>query len=219
MHELFGTQAIPVVLTEEADAGQPAGALEPVKVVKLPLGAGAEILADLKVAGEPVDAALKTAVDAAGATVLDRFTLQELSTLKSPEPRDDQAGDPCAGHAGGRDIGIGGIGPASVAFLAALPVQPRKLPDGLLHGHADLAGGMQTQQGVLGVGIIARPSAFGLGVAPRAGPVLRVTGLDLGLLKPVDVGRDPDRVFGGVGRRVDHRLQRDRVGAVQVARA
>ena len=128
VHELFGAQAIPVVLTEEADARQPAGAFQAVEVVELPLLAGAEVLADLKVAGQPVDAALKVSVDAARAAVLDRFALQELAALKSPEPRDDQARDPRTGHACGRDIGIGSVGPASVAFLAALPVARAKAP-------------------------------------------------------------------------------------------
>ena len=119
-------------------------------------------------------------------------------------------------------VGLGrveGVRPAPVAFLAALPVAARQLPDGRLHGNADFTGGMQPQQGVLGVGIIAGPAALRLGVAPRAGPGLRVTGLDLGLLEPGDVGSDPQLVLGRVGRRVDHRLQANRIGAVQVVGA
>ena len=131
---------------------------------------GAEVLSDLKMAGQPVDAALKVPVHAAGAAFLDRLALKELAALKSPEPRDDQAGDPGAGHAGGRVIGIGSVSPASVAFLAALPVAARQLPDGLLHRNADLAGGVQPQQGVLGVRIVAGPAPLRLGVAPRARP-------------------------------------------------
>ena len=62
VHQLLGAQAIPVVLTEEPDAGQPAGPLEAIEVVELPLLAGAEVLADLEVAGQPVDPALEVAV-------------------------------------------------------------------------------------------------------------------------------------------------------------
>ena len=187
VNELFGAQAIPVVLTEEPDARQPAGALQTVEIVELPLVAGAEVLADLKVAGQPVDAALKASVDAPRAAFLDRFALEELAALESPEPGDDQARDPGAGHACRRDVRIGSVSPASVAFLAALPVAARELPDGLFHGHADLAGGMQPQQRVLRVRIIAGPAPFRLGVAPRARPVLGVAGLDLGILEPFDV--------------------------------
>ena len=50
VHQLFGAQAIPVVLTEEPDAGQPAGTLQTIEVVELPLLPGAEVLSDLKVA-------------------------------------------------------------------------------------------------------------------------------------------------------------------------
>ena len=57
MDQLLGAQAIPVVLAEEPDAGEPAGALQAVEIVELPLLAGTEILADLEVAGQPVDPA------------------------------------------------------------------------------------------------------------------------------------------------------------------
>ena len=44
---------------KNADAGQPAGPLQAVKIVKLPLLAVAEILPDLEVVGEPVDSGLE----------------------------------------------------------------------------------------------------------------------------------------------------------------
>ena len=47
--QLFGAQAIPVVLAEETHAGQPPGALEPVKVIDLVLLAVAEILVNVEV--------------------------------------------------------------------------------------------------------------------------------------------------------------------------
>ena len=47
--ELLGAVAIPVVLAEEADAGEPAGPLQAVEVVVLPLLADGEVLADAEV--------------------------------------------------------------------------------------------------------------------------------------------------------------------------
>ncbi len=46
--QLFGAQAIPVVLAEEPHAGEPPGALESVKVIVLPLLAVADILVDVE---------------------------------------------------------------------------------------------------------------------------------------------------------------------------
>ena len=71
MHQLLGAEAIPVVLTEEANAREPAGTLETVQVVELPLMAGAEVLSDLKMAGEPIDASLEASIHASRAALLD----------------------------------------------------------------------------------------------------------------------------------------------------
>ena len=76
--ELLGPQAIPVVLAEEPQPAQPAGPLQAVKVVELPLLAVAVVLADLEVVGHPVDPALEAGADAPLAAVLDRLALEEL---------------------------------------------------------------------------------------------------------------------------------------------
>ena len=112
--------------------------------------------------------------------------------------------------------GIGGVGPAPVNLLAAFPVGARQGPDLGLDGHAGLAGGVQAQQGVLRVGVVAVLAALEVGVGPRAGPVDGVAGLDLGALQPVDVGGDPQPVALGVGGGEDHGLEPDGVGAAQV---
>ena len=54
--QLLGPEAIPVVGAEESDAREPAGTLKPVEIVELPLLAVADVLLDLEVAGQPVDA-------------------------------------------------------------------------------------------------------------------------------------------------------------------
>ncbi len=119
--ELLGPFAIPVVVAEEADAAEPAGPFEAVEVIVFPLLAGAEVLADLEVGGDPANAGLEVGVGRALAAVLDAVVADE--PLGPPEPleaADDQAGDPRAGHAGGRAVGgVGGVGPAPVALLVA----------------------------------------------------------------------------------------------------
>ena len=66
-------------------------------------------------------------------------------------------------------------------FWPLLPVAPRQGPDLGLDRHADLAGGVQAQQRVLRVRVVAVLRALEVGVGPRAGPVDRVAGLDLGV--------------------------------------
>ena len=60
--ELLGPQAVPVVLAEEADAREPAGPLQAVEEIVLPLLAHGEVLADAEVGRQPVDAALEVGV-------------------------------------------------------------------------------------------------------------------------------------------------------------
>ena len=74
--QLFGTQAIPVVPAEETQAGQPPGPLEPIKVVDLPLLAMPEILANVKVARQPVDATIQEGIECSLAAVMDRLALK-----------------------------------------------------------------------------------------------------------------------------------------------
>ena len=76
VHQLLGAQAIPVVLAEEADAPQPAGPLQAVEIVELPLLAAAVILAHLEVVGHPVDPALEAGTDGPLAAVRDHLALK-----------------------------------------------------------------------------------------------------------------------------------------------
>src|SRR5262249_37744497 len=92
-HELPGSQPVPVVGAEEPDTRQPPGSLQAVEIIELPLLAGAEILADVEVPGQPVDASLQAPADSALAAVLDLLALEELLPLEPPEAGDDQAGD------------------------------------------------------------------------------------------------------------------------------
>ena len=73
VHQFFGAQAIPVVSAEKTHARQPAGPLQAIEIVKLPLLAVAEVLADLEVVGQPVDSRLELGVDSPLAAVLNRF--------------------------------------------------------------------------------------------------------------------------------------------------
>ena len=58
MDQLLGAQAIPVVLAEEAHAGQPAGPLEAVEVVESSTaGRAPKFWLTVEVGGQPVDAA------------------------------------------------------------------------------------------------------------------------------------------------------------------
>ena len=120
--------AIPVVLAEEPDAGEPAGALQAVEIVELPLLAGTEILADAEVVGQPVDPRLEAAVDTPLAAVLDPFALKELLALEPPQSGDDQAGDPRAGHARGRIARVGRVGPARRRVSGSLPSRIAPVP-------------------------------------------------------------------------------------------
>ena len=83
VNELLGAHAVPVVLAEKAQAGQPAGPLQAIKIVELPLLAVAEVLADLEVVGQPVDARLELGIDAPLAAVLNRFALKEFLALET----------------------------------------------------------------------------------------------------------------------------------------
>ncbi len=121
VHQFLGAHAVPVVRAEVADAGQPAGALESVEVVELPLLSAAVVLADLEVAGQPVDPHRQLGIGPALAAVLDLVVLEVLLALVAAQPADDQAGDARAGHAGGGGGRIGGIGPAPVAASASAP--------------------------------------------------------------------------------------------------
>ncbi len=84
MDQLLGAQPIPVVLAEEPDARQAAGTFQSIEIVELPLLAAAEVLADVKVAGKPVDSALDVPVHASLAAVLNRFSLEEFLSLVAP---------------------------------------------------------------------------------------------------------------------------------------
>ena len=158
--QFLGAEPIPVVLAEEPNARESAGAFQAVEIVEFPLLAAAEILTDLEVAGQPVDPGLEVAVDSSFSAVLDRLALEKLLALEPAEPRDDQAGDPRAGHARGRVVRIGSIGPTAVVLLASLPVGARQFPDGRFHGNTRLAGGVQTEKCVLRIRIVTGPGAL-----------------------------------------------------------
>ena len=86
--QLLGAQAIPVVLAEETDAGEPPGPLESVEIIVFPLLAMAEILVDVEVVGQPVDASQQD-----GRRIrplpqsMDRVALEVFEALKSPRAR------------------------------------------------------------------------------------------------------------------------------------
>ena len=86
-HDLFGAQAIPVVLPEETNAGEPAGPLEAVEIVEFPLLAVPEVLLDVEVVGQPIDALSQADVESAFAAVANRLALEVLETLISSRAR------------------------------------------------------------------------------------------------------------------------------------
>ena len=79
--DLFGAQAIPVVLPEEPHPGEPAGSLERVEVIESPLLAVAEVLLHVKVVGQPIDALAQAGVESPFAAVANGFALKVLETL------------------------------------------------------------------------------------------------------------------------------------------
>ena len=81
--ELFGAEAIPVVLPEETHAGQPPRPLEPIEIIDLVLLAMPEILANIEVGCQPVDATIQKRIKCALAAVMDRLALQRFEALKS----------------------------------------------------------------------------------------------------------------------------------------
>ena len=111
---------------------------------------------------------------------------------------------------------VGGVGPAPVVLLAAFPVGPGQGPDLGLDRHADLGGGVQAEEGVLRVRVVAGLGPLRARIGPGARPVDRIARLDLGPLEPVHVGEDPVEVALGLGGGEDHRLERDRIGAVEL---
>ena len=122
--QLFGPQAIPVVLAEEANPREPAGPLHPVEKIVLPLLAHWEVLADGEVAREPVDGVLEMGTGGSLAAVVNQRSLEILGALKPLGTGDDQTGDPRAGHARGRDRVAEVVPPAAIPALGLLPVVP-----------------------------------------------------------------------------------------------
>src|SRR5208337_1450030 len=216
VNQLFGPQAIPVVLAEETQAAQPAGPFEAIKIVELPLLAVPVVLTDLEVVGQPVDPALEAGIGPPLAAVIDQLSMEGLLALEAFQTGDDQAGNPRAGHAGRRSRRIGRVGPTPINLLATFPVGSRQGPDLGPDGHSNLAGRAQAEQGVLTVGVVTGLAALGAGVGPGTGPGNPVSRLDLGRFEPAHVGGDPEHVAVGLGGRVDHSLKCDRVGAVEL---
>src|SRR5208337_3784874 len=170
VNQLFGPQAIPVVLAEETQAAQPAGPFEAIKIVELPLLAVPVVLTDLEVVGQPVDPALEAGIGPPLAAVIDQLSMEGLLALEAFQTGDDQAGNPRAGHAGRRSRRIGRVGPTPINLLATFPVGSRQGPDLGPDGHSNLAGRAQAEQGVLTVGVVTGLAALGAGVGPGTGP-------------------------------------------------
>ena len=216
--ELRGPFAIPILLAEVTLAGKSAGPFEPVKVIVAPGLTHVEVLPHVEVPRQPVDPAEEFGIEPPLAAVLDPGAFEGFLSLEPFQARDDQAGDPGSGHAGGGNALVGGIRPAAVTPLIDFPVSPRQGPDLGADRDAHLGGGVEREQGILGVRAVA-PFVLELGVSPRTRPVHAVAGLDLGAFEPGDIGGNPKLVALGVGRREDHGLERDRVGALEVFRA
>src|SRR5208283_931329 len=102
VNQLFGPEAIPVVPAKEANPREPAGPLEAIKVVELPLLAVPVVLTDLEVVGQPVNPALEADAGPPLAAVVDQLSMEKLLALEAFQTGDHQAGDPRAGHAGRR---------------------------------------------------------------------------------------------------------------------
>ena len=83
----------------------------------------AEILTNLEMVGQPVDASLEITIHSSFATVFDRISLEEFLTLETAQARDDQAGYSRTGHAGSRVRCVGGVSPAAIAFLMLFPIE------------------------------------------------------------------------------------------------
>ncbi len=78
VHQLFRAQAVPIMIAEKPHSGEPASALQTIKVVELPERTRTEILTDLEVFCDPVDPRLQVAVEPALATVMDLPSLHEF---------------------------------------------------------------------------------------------------------------------------------------------
>ena len=198
---------------KEANPREPAGPLQPVEKIVLPLLAHREVLADGEVAREPVDGALEIGTGGSLAAVVNQRSLEILGALKPLGTGDDQTGDPRAGHARGRDRVAEVVPPAAIPALGLLPVVPGQRPDFGLDRYPGLAGRIEAEQGVLGIGVVTALRDFRVSPAP-GGPSL--AGLDLGRFEPAHVGGHPELIAFRLGGREHHGLQRNRIGAPQV---
>ncbi len=216
--QFLGAEPIPVETAEEPDAGEPAGALKGIEVVMLPNRAVSEVLADLKMAAQPVDAVRDSRVQPSLAAIVDHMAFEELLALEPPGAGDDQTRKPGAGHASRRLALSGSIGPAAVAILQLLEVHARHGPDLGIDADSGLARGIEAKQGILGIRIVSGLKLL-IGVSPATRPLLAVGELQLGALQPLDVRYDPDEILPGLRGGVDHSLERDAIRALQILRA
>src|SRR5262249_9563502 len=140
VHQLFRTQAVPVVRAEEAYPRESTRTLQTVEIIQLPLLAVAEGLPDLKVARHPVDAPLPTRVHCHPAPASDLLSLQILAPLEPSGSGDHQARDAGASHTGGRIPRFRRVRPAPVALLVSFPIRAGESPYLRLDRHSSLAG-------------------------------------------------------------------------------
>ena len=86
-NELLGTLAIPVVLAEEADAGEPAGPLQPVEVIVPPAWPLPKFWPTWKWLASQSSPTGELAVVTALAAVLDRLAVEDIRVLRSSSSR------------------------------------------------------------------------------------------------------------------------------------
>ena len=227
MNQMLGAFAIPigpVGLTglggqrNEPPRGEPAHALQAVKVVERIDAAGAGVVRHGIVLAEPLRAPVDE-LDSAG--VVRHATLDTIAghtgvARLHAVGGDHQRGDAGACHAA-RAHGVEpGVAPRAVVVLASFPILLGPYPRFIAGRHPDALSLVQRQQRELGIGIIA-VGADHRHTRIRPGPdepVVGIAAANLGLLQPRHVVADKQEILFGLGPGKDHRLQRNHVRPV-----
>jgi hypothetical protein len=210
----LGPLAIPIVLTDEASRGEPAGALQAVEIVvqdRLSTAGRPRIVSDGKPPGKPLDRAVERIIGLVGPTAKDVAVFHRGVSRFERGGRNRQPADARARHAAGADV-AGHVSPGAVVVLRRAPIVGGELPGFAADLGADALGIVQGQNGELGVAVVAA----GAGIGPRALPLAF---FDLMAFQPDDIAANEQHVLFGLGGAQDHRLQRDGVRFVRFERA
>ena len=193
--------------------GEPTDALHSVEVIQVPHAAALPRVAGHgEVSSHPGDGPLQHVVRAGGR----QHWAEPLSTSADgcgDVPRGD---DPRPDARGGHAAGAGEsrlVAPRAVGFLIAFPIVGREPPGLGVDLGADALRFVKREDGELRVAVVA---ADHVAVRPRPGAV---AGLDLHALQPASIFLDERQIAARLAGAERHRLQRHRVGLVELAAA